>query len=236
VNRAIRPPLAIAASLALVTTSLVWLSSGAQATPSSPAVKFSLASGTATAASTGLSSPAGASSPTGASTRASNVSDLGASGWRVASSATATQSGARISAPGFDASTWLRVANDDAGAPGTEVEALLQNGRCPALDTGTVTVDNLGGQAEAGLSVQAKVYSLSGKVLYAYSVAGISLASQQVRTGVMPPKVPTGQPARVYFVELLLRQHGALVDRNVYWLSTQHDVVNWHQTLDGHRA
>ena len=26
---------------------------------------------------------------------------------------------------------WLPVANDDAGAPGTEVEALLQNGACP---------------------------------------------------------------------------------------------------------
>ena len=101
-----------------------------------------------------------------------------------------------------------------------------------ALDNGTVTVDNLGGQAEAGLSVQAKVYSLAGKVLYAHTVLGINLGSQQVRTEVMRPKVPTGQPARVYFVELLLRQHGALVDRNVYWLSTQRDVVNWPQTLD----
>ncbi len=100
-----------------------------------------------------------------------------------------------------------------------------------ALDSGTVTVDNLGRHAQAGLSVRAKVYSRTGKVLYAHTVANVSLGSQQVRTGLLTPRVPTGKPARVYFVELLLRQHGALVDRNVYWLSTRPDVVNWRRTL-----
>ncbi len=119
-NRAIRPPLAICASFALVATSLVWLSSGAQATPSS-AGRVSAPGHAAAPASTALSTPTGAS----------NVVNLGAHGWRVASSATAKQSGAKISSPGFNASSWLRVANDDAGAPGTEVEALLQNGKCP---------------------------------------------------------------------------------------------------------
>jgi exo-1,4-beta-D-glucosaminidase len=101
-----------------------------------------------------------------------------------------------------------------------------------ALDSGRVTVDNLGTRTQAGLSVQAKVYSLTGKVLYAHTVTGITLASEQVRTGVLTPKVPTGKPARVYFVELLLRQHGTLIDRNVYWLSTQRDALNWTRTLD----
>jgi exo-1,4-beta-D-glucosaminidase len=100
-----------------------------------------------------------------------------------------------------------------------------------ALNNGTVTLDNLGGHTQSGLSVQATVYSLAGKVLYDRTVNGITLASQQVRTGVLTPKVPAGKPARVYFVELLLRRHGALADRNVYWLSTQRDVVNWHKTL-----
>ncbi|HEY6313825.1 MAG TPA: beta-mannosidase, partial [Streptosporangiaceae bacterium] len=76
-----------------------------------------------------------------------------------------------------------------------------------ALDTGTVTVDNLGGQAQSGLSVQARVYSLAGKVLDSQAASGITLASQQVSTGVLTPKVPTGKPTRVYFVELELRQH-----------------------------
>ena len=49
----------------------------------------------------------------------------------MASSAATTAPGAQISTPSFDARSWLRVANDSAGAPGTEVEALLQNGRCP---------------------------------------------------------------------------------------------------------
>src|SRR5262249_38518208 len=67
-----------------------------------------------------------------ASTGSSAVTDLGATnGWKVLTSATATQSGAQISTPGFPTSGWLTVANDDGGAPGTEVNALLQNGSCP---------------------------------------------------------------------------------------------------------
>jgi exo-1,4-beta-D-glucosaminidase len=101
-----------------------------------------------------------------------------------------------------------------------------------ALDTGTVTADNLGGRAQSGLSVRAIVYSLAGKVLDDQATSGFTLASQQVRTGLLTPKVPSGSPTRVYFVELELRQHGALVDRNVYWLSTHPDVVNFAKTLD----
>jgi len=56
---------------------------------------------------------------------------LGSSGWQVLTSKTATQGGAAISAPGFNTTGWLKVANDDGGAPGTEIEALLQNGSCP---------------------------------------------------------------------------------------------------------
>jgi exo-1,4-beta-D-glucosaminidase len=100
-----------------------------------------------------------------------------------------------------------------------------------ALGNGTVTLDNLGGPAESGLSVESKVYTLTGAVLDDQARSGITLASQQVRTGVLTPKVPAGQPAQIYFVELLLRQRGAVVDRNVYWLSTQPDVVNWGKSL-----
>ncbi|MEV6603106.1 hypothetical protein [Kutzneria sp. NPDC051319] len=57
-------------------------------------------------------------------------STLGATGWKVLSSATAGQSG-QISTPGFNTSSWLSVTPDDAGAPGTEITALLQNGKCP---------------------------------------------------------------------------------------------------------
>src|SRR5262249_26873627 len=70
-----------------------------------------------------------ASSP--ADTGASDISDIGTAGWQVQSSAVATQTGAQISTPGFNTSSWLPVTNDDAGAPGTEIEALAQNGLCP---------------------------------------------------------------------------------------------------------
>src|SRR3954453_13023754 len=53
---------------------------------------------------------------------------LGTSGWNVISSADTPASGGSISSPGFAVpSSWLHVTPDDAGAPGTEVAALVQN-------------------------------------------------------------------------------------------------------------
>jgi exo-1,4-beta-D-glucosaminidase len=106
-----------------------------------------------------------------------------------------------------------------------------------ALDNGTVTLDNLGGAAQSGLSVESKVYNLAGSLLNDQQASNITLASQQVANAVLTPIVPAATtpptPAQTYFVELLLRQNGTLVDRNVYWLSTQQDVTNWSKTL-GH--
>jgi exo-1,4-beta-D-glucosaminidase len=98
------------------------------------------------------------------------------------------------------------------------------------LDNGTVSLDNLSNTAQAGLSVEAKVYNLAGTVLDDQTASNISLTSQQVLSGVLKPKVPTS-PVQTYFVELQLKQNGTLIDRNVYWLSTQPDVVSWSKTL-----
>jgi exo-1,4-beta-D-glucosaminidase len=100
-----------------------------------------------------------------------------------------------------------------------------------ALDNGTVTVDNLGAASQSGLSVESKVYNLAGTVLDDQTASNITLASQQVRTGVLTPKVPAAKPVQTYFVELLLRRGGTVIDRNVYWLSTQPDVVNWSKSI-----
>jgi len=100
-----------------------------------------------------------------------------------------------------------------------------------ALDNGTVTLDNLSNSSQSGLSVESKVYNLAGTVLDDQTASNITLASQQVRGNVLTPKVPAGSPVQVYFVELQLRRSGTLVDRNVYWLSTQPDVVNWTKSL-----
>jgi exo-1,4-beta-D-glucosaminidase len=61
------------------------------------------------------------------------LTTVGLRGWQVQSSAVARQSGARISRPGFSTGSWLHVRPDDAGAVGTEVGALVQNGRCPGV-------------------------------------------------------------------------------------------------------
>ncbi|RAG87143.1 beta-mannosidase [Streptacidiphilus pinicola] len=99
-----------------------------------------------------------------------------------------------------------------------------------ALDNDTVTVDNLGGGAQSGLTVEAKVYDTAGNVLDDQTSGTLSLASQQVQNKVLTPKLPTAA-GTVYFVELLLRQNGVLVDRNVYWNNTTTDAVNWTKTI-----
>src|SRR5207248_7870727 len=68
----------------------------------------------------------------------------------------------------------------------------------------------------------------------------ISLAEEGVASNVLHPTVPASTtpptPARTYFVELVLSQRGHVVDRNVYWLSTQQDVVDWTKTIGNPQA
>jgi exo-1,4-beta-D-glucosaminidase len=103
-----------------------------------------------------------------------------------------------------------------------------------AYDTGQVTIDNLSGVRQAGLTVQSKVYGLNGHVLDNQTAHGLALAPQAVSNGVLTPSVPETTkpptPAKTYFVELVLRQGNTVVDRNVYWLSTQPDVIDWNST------
>ena len=107
-------------------------------------------------------------------------------------------------------------------------------------DDGTVSVDNLGAGGESGLSVEAKVYAVSGQLLNDQTASGISVNAQGVARGVLHPVVPATTtpptPAQTYFVELLLTRGGAVIDRNVYWLSTQQDVVNWRKTQGNPQA
>jgi exo-1,4-beta-D-glucosaminidase len=95
-----------------------------------------------------------------------------------------------------------------------------------------VTLDNLGGAPESGLTVEAKVYNLAGTVTNDQTSPAETLATQQVLNNVLTPVVPTTPAGTTYFVELLLKQNGTLIDRNVYWLSTTKDAVNWSKSLD----
>ncbi|MGH3169487.1 MAG: glycosyl hydrolase 2 galactose-binding domain-containing protein, partial [Trebonia sp.] len=111
---------------------------------------------------------------------------------------------------------------DQAGAYFGTQEANKPLHALYALDNGTVTLDNLNHATEPGLSVESRVISLNGTVLDDQTASGITLASQQVLGKVLTPKVPAAgsKPVQTYFVELLLKQNGTIVDRNVYWLST----------------
>ncbi|MDS0138860.1 MULTISPECIES: glycosyl hydrolase 2 galactose-binding domain-containing protein [unclassified Amycolatopsis] len=133
--------------------------------------------------------------------------------------------------------------NDDGDQPGAYFGAQKANKPLHAIygyDNGSVTLDNLGATTQSGLSVRARVLDTAGKVLDDQTVSGLSLGSQGVRTGVLKPKVPAETkapaPAQVYFVELQVTQGGKVVDRNVYWLSTQKDVVDWAKTLGNPQA
>ncbi len=103
------------------------------------------------------------------------------------------------------------------------------------LDTGQVVLDNLGATSQSGLTVESKVYNTAGTLLDDRTSNPITLASQQVATNVLTPTVPT-QANTVYFVELLLKQNGVLVDRNVYWQPTTGDVVTWNKTTGSPQA
>ncbi len=134
--------------------------------------------------------------------------------------------------------------NEDYDQAGSYFGAQEANQRLHVLYTysdGTVSVDNLSGQSASGMSVQANVYSLAGQLLDRQSVVNLTVASGQVLRHLLQPHVPAStQPrkrAQTYFVELLLRQaDGTIVDRNVYWLSTQKDIVNWGATVGNPQA
>src|SRR5258708_13071595 len=110
-----RPHLARWAAAAIAVTTLLGLASSAQA-GSLRAASPETAGAPARTAAVGASSPS--------DTGASDISNLGPAGWAVQSSAGATHSGAQISTPGFNTSTWLPVTNHDPGAPVTEIEPL----------------------------------------------------------------------------------------------------------------
>jgi exo-1,4-beta-D-glucosaminidase len=104
-------------------------------------------------------------------------------------------------------------------------------------DDGSVSVDNLTNSQQPGLSVESKVYAVNGTLLDDQTTSGISVGPQGVKPEVLHPVVPATTtppaPAQTYFVELLLSRNGHTIDRNVYWLSTQQDIVNWPATLAG---
>jgi exo-1,4-beta-D-glucosaminidase len=84
------------------------------------------------------------------------------------------------------------------------------------------------------------VPDINGTVLDDQVTGNISSPSQAVHNAVISPKVPATTapptPATTYFVELIMKQHGVAIDRNVYWHSTQKDLVDWRATIGNPQA
>src|ERR1700754_1588158 len=95
-----------------------------------------------------------------------------------------------------------------------------------------VNVVNETGRAQSDLTVSARTYDMTGKLLDQKEAWNINLPSQGVMNGLFGVPVPTmaavnGVPQRTYFLELRLRRGTKVIDRNVYWLSTVGDVPTY---------
>ena len=93
-----------------------------------------------------------------------------------------------------------------------------------------MTVDNLSGATQSGVTVESKVYNTAGTLLDDQTSGSLSLASQKVAEQGADAEA-ADRVGTVYFVELLVKQNGTVVDRNVYWDSTTPDAVNWGSTI-----
>ena len=90
---------------------------------------------------------------------------------------------------------------------------------------GSIKVANLTGARQDGLRATAQIIDLDGKVRATASAPVGALGGQDVRT-VLRPKVPAGI-SKTYFEKLTLTRGSEVVSRNVYWLSTKADRVDW---------
>jgi exo-1,4-beta-D-glucosaminidase len=80
-----------------------------------------------------------------------------------------------------------------------------------------------------GLRVRVRVRNLDGSVRYDKSFAGLDLSGNHT-LGVAKLPAVSGL-SRTYFVELeLASSDGRAISRNVYWLSTQKDVLDWKKS------
>ena len=98
-----------------------------------------------------------------------------------------------------------------------------------AYDTGAVLGVNQTLEDRRGLAATIRVRNLDGTVVYTRTVKDVSLPANHTEPlGVIPP---LGGLSATYFVELeLLGPHGTLHSRNVYWLPTVTDALDWPKT------
>jgi exo-1,4-beta-D-glucosaminidase len=95
-----------------------------------------------------------------------------------------------------------------------------------SYDDGAIVLVNHTLTDAHGLRARVRVRNLDGSVRYDKSFAGLDLSGNHTLAITTLPAI--SGLSRTYFVELeLASSDGQSVSRNVYWLSTQKDVLDW---------
>jgi len=95
-----------------------------------------------------------------------------------------------------------------------------------SYDTRAIMLVNHTLNSEHGLQASIRVRNLDGGVAYERRLQGIDLAGNGARQVAALP--PLAGLSRTYFIELeLASADGKSISRNVYWLSTQTDELDW---------
>ena len=102
-----------------------------------------------------------------------------------------------------------------------------------AYDDGSIRVVNLTRDTQSGLHATAAFIDLDGTTKATLQANVPPLPTQDLRT-ILRPQVPAGI-STTYFLDLTLRSGSRIVSRNVYWLSTKPDRIDWARTVSrGH--
>jgi exo-1,4-beta-D-glucosaminidase len=97
-----------------------------------------------------------------------------------------------------------------------------------SYDDRSVVVVNHGRSRVSGLTVTARTWTPVGQRVAERHAGGIAVDGGRTARPLTLP-APAGLPAS-YFLELALRDGDREVSRNVYWLSTRPDTLNWAGT------
>jgi len=99
-----------------------------------------------------------------------------------------------------------------------------------SYDTRAIVLVNHTSSAAHALKARVRVRDLDGSVRYDKQFQGIELAGNRAQQLTMLPR-QMGMTSKAYFVELELESTGGQpVSRNVYWLSTQPDQLDWEHS------
>jgi exo-1,4-beta-D-glucosaminidase len=98
-----------------------------------------------------------------------------------------------------------------------------------SYDTRAILAVNHTLKTEQGLRAAIRVRNLDGSVAYERHVQGVDLKPNGTQQLAMLPALPG--LSRTYFIELeLASAEGTSISRNVYWLSTQTDELDWEHS------